>query len=130
LVIFDRYFQDLLIDPRRYRYGGPMWLAKFLSRFVPRPELLMLVLDAEDKVILSRKREVALEELRRQRAAYRQFAAQEGNAYLLKTNQGIGPTVGEASRLIVEHLARRFERRHSAWLAPLRVCDFFRFLAI
>jgi thymidylate kinase len=119
LVIFDRYFQDLLVDPRRYRYGGPMWLAKFLSRFVPRPELLMLVLDAEDKVILSRKREVVLEELRRQRAGYRQFTAQEGKARLIKTDQGIGRTVGEASRFIVEHLARRFERRHSAWLAPL-----------
>jgi thymidylate kinase len=119
LIVFDRYFPDVLVDPLRYRYGGPIWLAKFLSRLVPRPELLIFVLDAEDKVILSRKREVVLEELRRQRAGYRQFTEQEANARLIETDQGIGRTVGEASRFIVEHLARRFERRHSAWLAPL-----------
>ena len=31
-VIFDRYFHDVLVDPRRYRYGGPSWYAKFLAR--------------------------------------------------------------------------------------------------
>jgi thymidylate kinase len=119
LIVFDRYFPDLLVDPLRYLYGGPMWLPKVLSRLVPRPDLLFLVLDAEDEVILSRKHEVVLEELRRQRAGYRQFTEQEGKARLIKTDQGIGWTVGEASRFIVEHLARRFERRHSGWLASL-----------
>jgi thymidylate kinase len=119
LILFDRYFPDLLVDPLRYRYGGPMWLPKFLCRLVPRPDLLFLVLDAEDKVILSRKREIVLEELRQQRAGYRQFTEHEGKARMIKTDQGIGWTVGEASRFIVEHLARRFERRLSGWLAPL-----------
>jgi thymidylate kinase len=117
LIVFDRYFADLLVDPLRYRYGGPMWLPKFLSRFFPRPELLFLVLDAEDKVILSRKREVVLEELRRQRVGYRQFTEQEGKGRLIKADQGIERMVGEASRFVVEHLARRIERRNSGWLA-------------
>jgi thymidylate kinase len=118
LVVFDRYFMDLLADPLRYRYGGPMWLPKFLFRLLPRPDLLFLVLDAEDKVILSRKREVVLEELRRQRAGYRQFTGREGKARLIRTDEGIARTVGEASRFVVEHLAQRFERRHAGWLAP------------
>jgi thymidylate kinase len=120
LVVFDRYFPDLLVDPGRYRYGGPMWLPKFLSRLVPRTDLIFLVLDAEEKAILSRKREVVLEELRRQRAGYRQFIEQDGNAYLIRTDQGIGQTVGEASRYLVDHLARRFERRGSGCFAALR----------
>jgi thymidylate kinase len=119
LVVFDRHFQDLLIDPLRYRYGGPMWLPRFLSRLVPRHDSLFLVLDAEDKVILSRKREVVLEELRRQRVGYRQFTKQVGEAHLIKTDQGVDRTVGEASRCVVEYLARRFERRNSGWLAKV-----------
>jgi thymidylate kinase len=117
LVIFDRYYHDLLIDPLRYRYGGPMWLAKFLGRFVPPPDLLFLVLDAGDEVIFSRKREVPPEELRRQREGYRQFTAGVERATLIKTDRGIEPTVAEASRVIVEFLTQRFQRRHARWLA-------------
>jgi thymidylate kinase len=120
LVIFDRYYHDLLIDPLRYRYGGPIWLVKFLGRFIPPPDLLFLVLDAEDEVILSRKREVPPEELRRQREGYRQFTTDVERATLVKTDRGIEPTVAEASRFIVEYLAQRFQRRHARWLAAVR----------
>jgi thymidylate kinase len=112
LVVFDRYYQDLLIDPLRYRYGGPMWLAKLVSRFVPAPDLLFLV-DAEDEVILSRKREVPPEELRRQREGYHQFALGDKRPNLIRTDQGIELSVGEAARLVVEYLTHRFERRYA-----------------
>jgi thymidylate kinase len=120
LIVFDRYFPDLLVDPLRYRYGGPMWLPKFLSRLEPPPDLLFVLLEPQSEAILSRKREVALEELRRQQAAYRQFAAQIGKARLIEVDHGVERTVGEASRCVVEHMAGRFERRHSSWLAPVR----------
>jgi len=120
LVIFDRYYHDLFIDPLRYRYGGPMWFAKCLGRFVPPPDLLFLVLDAGDEVIFSRKREVPPKELRRQREGYRQFTAGVERATLIKTDRGIEPTVAEASRVIVEFLTQRFQRRHARWLAPVR----------
>lgn len=118
LVIFDRYYHDLLMDPLRYRYGGPMWLVKFFSRFVPSPSLVFLVLDAGDDVIFSRKREVPLEELGRQRESYRQFAADWMRATMIKTDRGIDQTVEEATRSIVEYLTWRFQRRNARWLAP------------
>jgi thymidylate kinase len=120
LIVFDRYFPDLLVDPLRYRYDGPMWLPKILSRLVPRPDLFFVLLEPQSEVILSRKREVLLGELRRQQAGYRQLAEQIGKARLIKTDQGVDRTVGEASRFVVEHLAGRFERRKSGWLAVLR----------
>jgi thymidylate kinase len=119
LVVFDRYYHDLLIDPLRYRYSGPMWLAKVVSRFVPAPDLLFLV-DAEDDVILSRKREVPPEELRRQRAGYQQFTLSVKRATLVKTDRGIERTLGEASQFIVGYLTQRFKRRNARWLAPVR----------
>jgi thymidylate kinase len=116
LIVFDRYYHDLLIDPLRYRYGGPMWLAKFIGRFVPPPDLLFLVLDAEEQVILSRKREVPPEELRRQRESYHQFTLGTKRATLIRTDNGIEPTVADASRFIVEYLTLRFQRRHARWV--------------
>jgi thymidylate kinase len=120
LVIFDRYYQDLLIDPLRYRYGGPMCLAKLMGRLVPPSDLLFLVLDAEGEVILSRKHEVPLPELQRQRDRYRQFPQGEARATLVKTDQGIEPTLGEATRFVAEYLSERFERCHAGWLTPIQ----------
>jgi len=31
LVLFDRYFHDLLVDPHRYRYGGSMLFARWAA---------------------------------------------------------------------------------------------------
>ena len=120
LIVFDRYYHDLLIDPIRYRYGGPMWLAKFLGRFIPPPDMPFLILDAGDEVILSRKREVPMEELRRQREGYRQFTLGAKRAILVNTDRGIERTVEEATRFIVEFLSQRFQRRHARWLAAVR----------
>lgn len=69
LVVFDRGYQDLLVDPKRYRYGGSMALAELVGRLVPRPALTVL-LDAPVAVLRHRKQEVAHEETVRQRQAY------------------------------------------------------------
>lgn len=69
-VLLDRCFLDLLCDPRRYRYGGPGWVARAAAAVMPRPDHL-LVLHAPADAILARKREVAPDELTRQLAAYR-----------------------------------------------------------
>lgn len=68
-VIFDRGFVDLLVDPRRYRYGGPAWLAEAVGYLLPRPGLVVL-LDAPVDVLRGRKVEVPLTETIRQRRAY------------------------------------------------------------
>src|ERR1700730_3967870 len=47
LVIFDRYYDDILIDPVRYRYGGPRWLIRFARHIIPRPDIT-LILDASE----------------------------------------------------------------------------------
>jgi thymidylate kinase len=116
LIVFDRCFQDLLVDPLRYRYGGPAWFARLLNRFVPLPDLIFLVLDAEEKVIFSRKQEVSPEELRRQRASYRQLTVNR-RATLIKADRGAEMTYEEACRFIIENMVERFQHQHAGWLA-------------
>lgn len=70
LVIFDRYYHDMLVDSRRYRYGGKIKTAQFISKFIPKPDIFF-VLTADAKVIYARKQEVPFEELERQVSEYR-----------------------------------------------------------
>ena len=72
-VLFDRYHGDLLVDPIRYRYDGPMWLAKLASRLMPQPDIVFF-LDAPPDVLLARKQEVPIETLVRSREAYLSLA--------------------------------------------------------
>lgn len=58
-VIFDRYHLDILVDPIRYRYAGPIWLARVFSYLMPNPDHVFY-LDAEPDVLLSRKQEIDL----------------------------------------------------------------------
>jgi thymidylate kinase len=58
LVISDRHsLLDMLVDPLRYRYGGPQGLVEKLLPFAPQPDLILL-LDAPVEVLQSRKTEL------------------------------------------------------------------------
>lgn len=69
VVLFDRYHADLLVDPRRYRYGGPMWLARIATGLMPQPDMVVF-LDAEPDVLLARKQEVGRDALVAARRKY------------------------------------------------------------
>lgn len=105
MVIFDRYFHDLLVDPLRYRYGGPVWAVKLLDRFVPTPDFL-LVLDAPTAVIQARANEVTPEETRRQRAAYRDLSQRYASVRLIDATGNSGRATRQARSIIVRHLER------------------------
>lgn len=113
LVVFDRYFDDLLADPRRYRYHGPLWLVRLLSRVRPKPQLV-LVLGAPEEVILSRKQEVTPEAVRRQRLAYDELADRLG-AERIDAAAPAAAVTAVAARVITEYLALRFRGRLSEW---------------
>ena len=110
LLIYDRDFHDLLVDRLRYRYGGPAWLPEFAAKFIPQPETLYLTLDADTEVILSRKQEVAPDELRRQRVAYAELAAKLPNSTLIRTDISLETSISAVTGAVVTFLAKRFER--------------------
>jgi thymidylate kinase len=106
-VIFDRYFHDLLIDPKRYRYAGPMWLPRLISRLIPPRKALFVILDADEDVILSRKQELPPDELRRQRIAYRTFASHAPNSIIISAHKPVDEMVKELVDKIIDILASR-----------------------
>jgi thymidylate kinase len=110
LVLLDRYYQDLLVHPHGYRYGGPLWLARLVGRFVPRPHLVIL-LDAPAEVIQARKPELPFEETARQREAYLEVVEGLFNAHVVDTSQPLDAAVEEAERIILEYMAQRTAQR-------------------
>jgi thymidylate kinase len=103
LILFDRHYVDILIDPRRYRYGGPLWLAKLVGAFVPSPDVLV-VLDAPVEVLHARKREVSEEEVARQRQAYRELAARTRGAHLVDAARPLEDVVRTIERILRDRI--------------------------
>ena len=101
LIIFDRYYHDLLVDPKRYRYGAPLWLARWIGYLVPRPDLWIL-LDATPEVIRSRKQEVTLEESERQCEAYRTLMSNLRNAEIVDVSPCLDQVTQTVKRLILD----------------------------
>ena len=83
LILFDRYYHDVLIDPHRYRLpGSTLGFAKLLLRLVPQPDLYIL-LDVPAEVLQQRKPEVTCQESHRQRLAYLQMFESMPNAVIV-----------------------------------------------
>lgn len=110
LVLFDRYYDDLLVYPGNYRYGGPLWLARLVGRLVPRPDL-MILLDAPPEVIQARKQEVPYRETTRQRTAYLETIKDLPNGYVVDASKRLEEVVEDVEGIILRHMADRVARR-------------------
>lgn len=68
-VLLERGWWDIAVDPLRYRLRPPARLARALGRFLPSPDLT-LILEAPESVLTERKLELPPEELVRQARAW------------------------------------------------------------
>lgn len=106
LLICDRYFHDLLIDPRRYRYGGPMCVARLTAALMPQPRLWVL-LDAPPEVLRLRKQEVAVDEMARQREAYLAFVNIRRHYAIVDATQSLERVEAEVRQAIAFAIGKR-----------------------
>ncbi len=112
LVLFDRYAQDVKVDPRRYRYGGPPWASRWLGQCVPQPDLV-LVLSGEPGVIWHRKQETSKEETGRLCRAYERLAQRNG-WQVLDATEPLEDVVTKAENVVLSFLEQRLRRRMGA----------------
>lgn len=112
LRLWDRYFHDLLVDTKRYRYGGPTWFARLVSRLVPQPDLWIL-LDAPAEVIQARKSEVPLAETKRQLEAYRRVVSGLPNHVVVDASRSPREVLRSVEDTIFCFMTRQVEQRLS-----------------
>lgn len=110
LVVSNRYYDDVLVDPRRYRMARPLAFARALLPWIPRPDL-WLVFDAPSEVISSRNSAISAEECFRQRSEYRRLLRGYENVVVLDARQPLERLIAQAERVIAAHLATRTAER-------------------
>jgi len=109
LVIFDRYFLDYAVDPRRYRLGkSRASFASFLGRFAPGPDLqFVLAVSAEE--LHRRKAEVSLAESARQRVEYGARVGALPNAMVVNAEKSVAEVVDEIAAIVLEFVKCKSE---------------------
>lgn len=105
LVLFDRYFDDYQVDPRRARIQENFALARWLAPWTPRPEKV-LVCTTDLETVQKRKQEHTPEESARQLAAYEKLAQTSPSFYLVQTGDSIETTVNRALDVMFEEPSR------------------------
>jgi serine acetyltransferase/thymidylate kinase len=110
LVVSNRYFDDVLVDPRRYRIDRALAFARILLRWIPRPEL-WLVFDIPSEALQARQVELGAEEATRQRGEYRRLLKGHENVVVLDADQPLERVVAQAQCAIAAQVARRTARR-------------------
>lgn len=88
-----------MVDPLKYRYSGPLWLVNTIAKKVPKPNLYIL-LDIPEHVALSRKQEVQVEEISRQRNAFLNLFSILPNGYVLDASNSIDELVEDVVEII------------------------------
>ena len=110
LLICDRYYHDLLVDPRRYRFGAPLWTAKLVGRLMPRPKLWIL-LNAPAEILRARKQEVTAEETARQCEAYLGFIRKQREHVIVDAAQPLDKVIADVEcaikRVVMENEGNR-----------------------
>lgn len=117
LVVVERGFWDLAVDPRRYRLAVPRSLVLALGRLLPRPDLV-LRLEASPEAILTRKAELPAAEIERQLEAWRTLRCGR-RTVALDASRPLAEVVEAARAAIVETLEARAVRRLGAGWAAL-----------
>jgi len=111
LVLYDRHFVDILVDQQRYRYGGPVRLLRLLWRFIPKPDLIVL-LDAPPDILQARKQEVPFEVTTHQRKAYLALVRTLSNGRIVDASVSRARVANTISEIILRWIAERIVRRH------------------
>ena len=109
LVLFDRYYHDLLVDPMRYRYGGPVGLARWVGRRVPCPDL-MILLDVPSEIATARKQD-PLRGTWREREGYLDLVRALPYGWIVDASQPLDRVVAEAERIVLGYMHKRTARR-------------------
>jgi len=111
LVIFDRYFPDILVDPQRYRLpSSSQWFSGLIVRLVPRPDLLVL-LDVPAEIVQQRKAEVSLAESQRQRLAYREMFQALPDAFIVDASRPVEDVAEDVKTVVLKSLTGRSMNR-------------------
>ena len=118
LVVMERGWWDLAVDPTRYRLKIPQWIIRLLGLATPRPDLAF-VLEGEPATLHARKAELPPSELARQTREWRRALPSSVPTTFVDTSPGSLAVQAQIREHIASHLERRATRRLASGWASL-----------
>jgi len=110
IVVVDRYFYDVMVDPKRYRLNAPTWMVYLVAKIIVKPDLV-ICLDAPAKIFYDRKQEVTFEEVVRQREAYLAFIKRLPDGHIVDASCILDDVVKQTVDIIINYMVERTDRR-------------------
>ena len=105
--IFDRYYYDYLIDPKRARIKLPTWILKLGQFLIPEPDLI-LCLGTDAQLIHNRKPELTLQEVERQVDNLKKFSKSHNRAVWIDTGKDVDTSSKDTMEAIINMMSKRF----------------------
>ena len=98
LIVMERGWLDIAVDPRRYRLSVPPTLVELMGQLLPAPDLV-LILRADPAILMQRKAELPIEELARQLRRWDQMRFGRRTAHsVIDASQGEIAVLAQATR--------------------------------
>ena len=110
LVLFDRTLADLAADSRRYRLPEGFFGCDWLYRWVPQPDLV-IVLDVSGLTASQRKGEIPCEEVERQRKVFRALSATDTRWVVISAEGNPEEVFQRVARVLLDRCADRVNHR-------------------
>ena len=106
LVVAERGWWDLAVDPKRYRLDVSPRLVRLLGRVIAKPDLV-LRLDGSPDAIVERKDELGRDEVERQLGAWARVAEGISRAVTIDTDAGIERSATAAQEAVRKAASER-----------------------
>jgi len=104
LVVMERGWMDIAVDPRRYHLDVPEKLVELFGRLLPGPDVV-IVLQTDPEILAHRTGELPQEELSRQMALWRKISfSPRTHRLALDASDGKEQLMDRAARAILARL--------------------------
>ena len=110
LVVGERYFPDVLVNPARYGFAVPRALLRLAARVVPSPDLVVLLTDRPQS-IHCRKPELPVSVVAEQLVAYQREIRYWGEAVALETTADAPGVASRVGDLVLDACVQRTRQR-------------------
>jgi thymidylate kinase len=106
LLLFDRYFYDMIVYPQRFAMKPPICFMKFFSKLVPKPDITFF-LYADAALLHDRKKEICIVELSEQLKNYNELISGLPNSYKIDSTKSLREVKNEIIRLCLYYMSQK-----------------------
>jgi thymidylate kinase len=110
LVLCDRTFDDLVVDPKRYRLQASSTLTDVLRRALPAPALILVLVGPAESVH-ARKPELSVAEIERQQDKLRKMAATDQRMRVIEAGRAPESVADDSAKALLKFMTERCARQ-------------------